>query len=298
MNLHALRIFTKVADLGSITATANELRLSQPAVTIQIRNLEKELGLQLTKSKGRGIQLTEDGQFVYEQGLRLFHLEAQIEDKLTLFVAKEEKIQIATSYIPINYVLPEYIANFKLMYPDVEFVVSLGNVKSVEEKIRNYEADFGFVVQSNIGHEDLSFEKLMEVEFAFVAHPSHPLANQIVSLSELSQEELIYREKGSSTRDLVEAVFYAQNCPLPKIGLQMQGLFESLKAVEAGYGIVLAPFLSVTDSIETNKLARIFIKNVEIKQSLFICTRKSELTNPTFVRYIKEQFESRQLYFN
>ncbi|WP_409368596.1 LysR family transcriptional regulator [Lysinibacillus sp. 38-6] len=88
MNLHALRIFTKVADLGSITAAANDLLLSQPAVTIQIRNLEKELGLKLTESKGRGIQLTEEGRFVYEQGLRLFHLEAQIEDKLKLFVAK------------------------------------------------------------------------------------------------------------------------------------------------------------------------------------------------------------------
>jgi len=293
MNLHALRIFTKVADLGSITAAANELLLSQPAVTIQIRNLEKELGMKLTKSKGRGIQLTEEGRFVYEQGLRLFHLEAQIEDKLKLFVAKEERIHIATSYIPINYVLPEYIANYKLMNPNVEFFVSLGNVKSVEDKVRRYEADFGFVVQSNIGHEELYFEKLMEVEFVFVAHPSHPLANQIVSLSALSQEELIYREKGSSTRDLLEAVFYAQNCPLPKIGLQMQGLFESLKAVEAGYGIVLVPHLSVTNSIETNRLAPIFIKNVEIKQSLFICTRKSELTNPTFVSYLQEYFISK-----
>lgn len=291
MNLHALRIFTKVADLGSITAAANELLLSQPAVTIQIRNLEKELGLKLTKSKGRGIQLTEEGRFVYEQGLRLFHLERQIEDKLKLYIAKEGKIHIATSYIPINYVLPKYIANYKLMYPNKKFFVSLGNVKSVEDKVRNYEADFGFVVQSNIGHEDLYFEKLMTIEFAFIAHPSHPLANQMVSLSELSQEELIYREKGSSTRDLVEAIFYAQNCPLPKIGLQMQGLFESLKAVEAGYGIVLAPLLSVTNSIESKNLARIYIKNVEIQQSLFICTRKSELKEPTFVRYIKEQFE-------
>jgi len=293
MNLHALRIFTKVADLGSITAAANELLLSQPAVTIQIRNLEKELGMKLTKSKGRGIQLTEEGQFVYEQGLRLFHLEAQVEDKLKLFVAKEEKIHIATSYIPINYVLPEYIANYKLMYPNIEFFVSLGNVKSVEEKVRRYEADFGFVVQSNIGHEDLYFDKLMDIEFAFIAHPSHPLANQNVSISALSKEELIYREKGSSTRDLLEAIFYTQNCPLPKIGLQMQGLFESLKAVEAGYGIVLAPLLSVANSIETKKLAPIFIKNVEIKQSLFICTRKSELTNPKFVNHLQEHFISK-----
>lgn len=167
MNLHALRIFTNVAKLGGITAAANKMLLSQPAVTIQIRKLESEIGAKLIEGKGRGIQLTPEGKFLYEQGMRLFYLEAQIDDKLGKFLAKEEKIHIASSYIPINYILPPIIAAYKLANPRVEFIVSLGNVKSVEEQVLSYEVDLGFVVQNKMGHPDLRFEKIVDIPFWF-----------------------------------------------------------------------------------------------------------------------------------
>lgn len=291
MNLHALRIFTKVAQLGSITAAANELLISQPAVTIQIRNLEKEMNVKLVEGKGRGIRLTSEGHFIYEQGLRLFQLEQQIEENIKVFLSKEEKIKLASSYIPVNYILPRYIASYKLTRQCVEFDISLGNVKSVEEKVLNYTADFGLVVQSNVGHHDLNFERLMEIEFLFVVHPTHPLANKQIELRQLSAEEVIYREQGSSTRDLLEAVFYANDCPLPKKGLQMQGLHESIKAVEAGYGLTLAPNFSVEESLKQQKLAVISIQGITMKQSLYICTRKSDTFQNAFIAYVKEQIQ-------
>ncbi|MFJ8518089.1 LysR family transcriptional regulator [Lysinibacillus xylanilyticus] len=292
MNLHALRIFTNVAKLGGITAAANKMLLSQPAVTIQIRKLESEIGAKLIEGKGRGIQLTPEGKFLYEQGMRLFYLEAQIDEKLGKFLAKEEKIHIASSYIPINYILPPIIAAYKLANPHIEFLVSLGNVKSVEEQVMNYEVDLGFVVQNKIGHPDLQFEKILDIPFWFVVHPSHSLANQTVSIYELSKEEFIYRERGSSTLDLLEAVFYKLNSPLPKLGLQMQGLHESIKVVEAGYGMTLAPSYSVTESITNGKLARVYVEQADIQQSLFICTRKSDLEEHPFIQYLKNHLNA------
>lgn len=289
MNLHALKIFTHVASVQSITAAAHDLLLSQPAVTIQIRNLERELGLKLIEGRGRGIQLTEAGRFVYEQGARLFNLEMQIEQKIERYKLKSEQLKIASSYIPINYVLPKHLANYKLVRPNLEVLVALGNVKSVEERLLNYEADVGFVVQSNRGDEDLQFEPLLKVPFWFVVHPSHPLANKRVPLSALSTEEIIFREKGSSTRDLLESVFYMNNCPLPKLGLQLQGLHESIKAVEAGYGMMLAPSFSVVEEIAQQKIARVFIEHIDIEQSLFLCTRKSDQRLEPFITYLKEQ---------
>lgn len=289
MNLHALKIFTHVAKVGSITAAAEVLLLSQPAVTIQIRNLERELGLKLVEGKGRGIKLTEAGQFVYAQGERLFNLEAQIEQKIDRYKENVDQLKIASSYIPINYVLPTFIAKYKLARPNLEVLVALGNVKSVEERLLNYEADVGFVVQSNIGDEKLQFEPLLTVPFWFVVHPSHPLAGKNVPLYVLSTEEIIFREKGSSTRDLLESVFYTNNCPLPKLGLQLQGLHESIKAVEAGYGMMLAPSFSIIDEIAQQKIARVFVENIEIEQSLFLCTRKKDGQLDPFVTYLKEQ---------
>lgn len=288
MNLHTLRIFTNVAKLGSITEAANLLHISQPAVTAQIRKLEREIGVKLITGKGRGIQLTSEGEFLYEQGLRLFHLEEQIDERLKTFLEKKEKVQIASSYISTNFILPPIIAGYKLENPDVDVYVSLGNVQSVEHRVLNYEVDFGFVVQSNIGHEDLHFEKILDVPFWFVVHPTHPLANKEISIFDLSEHDFIYRERGSSTLDLLEAIFYTHNCPLPKFGLQIQGVLESIKIVEAGYGMALAPACSVKETLAQGKLARVFVEQAEINQSMFICTRKVDENEHPFIHYLKK----------
>ncbi|RUL50346.1 LysR family transcriptional regulator [Lysinibacillus antri] len=288
MNLHTLRIFTNVAKLGSITEAANLLHISQPAVTAQIRKLERELGVKLITGKGRGIQLTSEGEFLYEQGLRLFQLEEQIDEKFKIFLEKQEKVQIASSYISTNYILPPIIAGYKLENPGVDVYVSLGNVQSVERRVLNYEVDFGFVVQSNIGHEDLHFEKIMDIPFWFVVHPTHPLADKQISIFELSEHDFIYRERGSSTLDLLEAIFYTHNCPLPKFGIQMQGVLESIKVVEAGYGMALAPACSVDEALAQGRLARVFVEQVEVNQSLYICTRKMDGSDHPFIRYLRK----------
>ncbi|MDN4494439.1 LysR family transcriptional regulator [Ureibacillus aquaedulcis] len=289
MNLHTLRIFTNVAKLGSITEAANLLHISQPAVTAQIRKLEREIGVKLITGKGRGIELTSEGEFLYEQGLRLFQLEEQIDEKFKTFLEKKEKVKIASSYISTNYILPPIIAGYKLEHPDVDVYVSLGNVQSVERRVLNYEVDFGFVVQSKIGHEDLHFEKIADLPFWFVVHPTHPLANKEVSIFELCEHDFIYREKGSSTLDLLEAIFYTHNCPLPKFGLQIEGVLESIKVVEAGYGMALAPACSVKETLAQGRLARVFVKQAEINQSLFICTRKADENEHPFIYYLKSK---------
>jgi len=116
---------------------------------------------------------------------------------------------------------------------------------------------------------------------------TNPLANQTVTMYELSNEDFIYRERGSSTLDLLESIFYTFNAPLPKLGLQMQGLHESIKVVESGYGMTLAPSYSVSESITSGKLAQVYIEQANIQQSLFICSRKSDLIEQPFIQFLK-----------
>ena len=254
--------------------------------------LEREIGVKLIEGKGRGIQLTYEGEFLYEQGLRLFHLEEQIDEKFKNFLEKKENIKIASSYISTNYILPPIIAGYKTENPNIDMYVSLGNVQSVERLVLDYKVDFGFVVQSNIGHEDLNFEKIMDIPFWFVVHPTHPLANKVVSIFELSQHDFIYRERGSSTLDLMEAIFYTHNCPLPRFGLQIEGVLESIKVVEAGYGMAIAPAFSVKEKLSQGSIARVFVDQVEISQSLFCCTRKVDKMAHPFIQYLKENLSN------
>lgn len=292
MNIHAYRIFMKVAKHKSVTLAAQDLTMTQPAVTIQLRNLERELKMKLIQTRGRGIELTLEGEFVYKQGLRLFQLEEEIEHKILRMAHMTETNRIATSYIPMHYMLPEMIAKYKQHKPLAEFTIELSNVKTVVQKVMNYEADYGFVVQSEEEEMDLQYEKLNEIDFGIVVHPTHHLANKTITLQALSDETFIYREKGSSTRDLLEAVFYANDCPLPKKGLQLQGLFESIRVVQSGYGMILAPNLSVEPLIEQQQLASITIKGIQIKQSLYLCIRKNELETYPFVDFVLGKMKS------
>ncbi len=111
MNLHALRLFTKVAELKSVSKAAQALMISQPAVTIQIRNLEKDLELTLLESKGRGITLTQNGEFLFKQAQRLFDLELDIENKLEQL----KKIQGMRNYklllhVPSHFFITEMVS--------------------------------------------------------------------------------------------------------------------------------------------------------------------------------------------
>ena len=108
-------------------------------------------------------------------------------------------------------------------------------------------------------------------------------------MHQLTTEQFIYREKGSSTRDLLEAVFYANNCPLPKRAVEIQGLHESVKLVEAGFGMTLAPALCVTENIENGKLARVYVPQAEIEQTLYICSRKLDQQEHPFIQFMKQQ---------
>ena len=191
MNLHALKIFVTVAKLGGITAAANHLMLSQPAVTIQIRNLESEMGVKLIEGKGRGIQLTNEGVLLYDQGQRLFQLEAQIEQQFYEHIHHKKQIHIAASYISTSYVLPKMMTRYKEQHPEVIFSISLSNVEKVAESVRNFEADFGLVVQSEIEHQDLNFEPYLKVPFWFVVPDTHPLANQTVYMQQLLNSCLV-----------------------------------------------------------------------------------------------------------
>lgn len=289
MNIHALRIFIAVVHHKSVTAAAESLHLSQPAVTIQVRKLEQELQTKLFAQIGRHLQLTKEGTFLYEEARRLFRLEQSIEEKFEEFKAQRHTIRIAAAYISTNYILPKVIAKFKTLY-NSNFSLTLSNVETVQKQVLQYEADFGLVVQNEFKHRELHYEKLFNIPFLFITHNHHPLANKEVALAELQNYEFIYREQGSSTYDLLAATFYSQNVPLPQCGVQLQGVEESIKFVEAGYGITLAPMIAVKDKLHSDQLSQIHVKGVAPQQSLYLIYRKDE-TKHEFLCFLKKFYK-------
>ncbi|MCM0623621.1 LysR family transcriptional regulator [Lysinibacillus sp. OL1_EC] len=282
MNLHALRLFTKVAELNSVSKAAQTLMISQPAVTIQIRNLEKELGLTLLEAKGRGISLTQNGTFLYKQAQRLFDLESDIENKVEqLKNTGNEELQIASTHVPSHFLLPKWLAQFKQVYPATHIHLKTANSQQVIEDLLHYKADLAFIVKEDGHHADINYQFLMNLDYWFIVPYNHHLAGQTVSLAELMQQPFVTREDGSSTKEYLNALCKVHKIPPPKVGLQLDGINESIHAIAAGFGTMLAPSIAASSFILQQQVARVFIKDIDIQRPIYLCTRKNELHHST-----------------
>ncbi|RST76097.1 LysR family transcriptional regulator [Siminovitchia acidinfaciens] len=281
MNIHALRLFTKVAELNSVSKAAELLRISQPAVTMQVRNLEKEVGFTLIESKGRGITLTPNGEFLFKQSQRLFDLESDIERKIEQVKhSGVDELNISTSYLPANFLLPSWLSKYKQTFPSRKVNVKTENTQQVIKQLLHYKADIAFVIEESEHHPDIIYQYLMDLEFCFIVPYTHRLAGKTISLGEMMNEPFILREEGSSTKELLLALCKLHKTPPPKIGMQLYGLTESIRTVASGYGVMLAPTIALDNYLHQKQVARVYVEGIDIKRPVYFCMRKNELEVP------------------
>ncbi|QED48875.1 LysR family transcriptional regulator [Cytobacillus dafuensis] len=289
MNLHALRIFTKVASMKSVTKAAEAISISQPAVTIQIKNLEKEIGLKLMKTEGRGIKLTNEGEYLLGRAEQLFEMEKYIEKKLVhLRNGELAELKISSTNVPANFLLPTWLGRFKKEFPLINVNLFSGNSDSVIEQLLHYRADIAFVVKEEWIEPEVNKFHLLDIDYWFIVPHGHKYDGKEVLLKDLMAEPFIFREEGSSTRELLFSLCRVHRVPVPNIGLQFHGLNESLRSVMAGYGVMIAPSLGVEEYVKRKEVGRVKVKGVEISRPVFLCSRKSDASISNNVKKFTE----------
>ena len=287
MNLHALRVFYTVAEKGGVTRAATELHISQPAVTAQIRNLEKELGFQLLAPKGRGVLLTDSGSMVAGYAKRLFALEREIESGIREYKAGFSGVlRILATYLPANLLLPEWLARYKQEHPQVEVVLTTVNSREAVEQLLHYDAEVAVYGGGWEEQPGIEWEQLLEDELWFIVPNRHPYAGKEISLSEMMKVPFILREEGSSTRERLFSLCRALNVNPPKIGLQFNGVSEAVRAVIAGYGANFISSLAVKDYVERGEVSRVFVSGLTLMNPIAVCTRKQEPLSPVAEAFI------------
>lgn len=275
MNLHALRLFHIVAEKGNVTRAAEELNISQPAVTAQIKKLEAEIGLVLLAPKGRGILLTEAGIQLAKQTRRLFSLEAEIEQYIEQYKKGHiGKLRIVATFLPANFLLPKWLAKYKQRYPDVEIELTTTNSSKAIDQLINYEAEIVFIGGRREFHPFINRMELFEDEMWFVVHKDHKFASKKVSLAETVREPFVFREEGSSAREKLVSLCKINNVHLPTVGLQINGLNETIRAVMEGYGVTFVSSLEVKDYIARGEVAKVHVDEIELRNPISLCTRK------------------------
>ncbi|MDQ3044340.1 MAG: LysR family transcriptional regulator [Chloroflexota bacterium] len=253
--LHALALFLAVSKHGTMTAAAQAEQISQPAITAQIKALERYFGTQLLERGGRGRYLTPSGRLVTDYGQRVLALV----DELSRAVADLEQLTtgqlvIGASSTVGEQLLPAYLGRFHREHPGVALEVKIGNTDEIIKRVLHRELDFAFVGRAPADPALIAEPVFADDIIAFVAPGDPRLAHLPLCPSALAGQQFVMREQGSATRELAERCLRAAGCSPGHI-IEL-GSNEAVKrAVEAGLGVGLLS----THAIEAERLAELLV---------------------------------------
>src|SRR5215469_9709453 len=236
LTLRQLRALGAVHTMGSVTGAARSLNLTQPAVTLQLRNLEALAGLPLIQRTGEGMRLTDAGREVMALTERIEAALVDCEQALDMIAGRAGGRVSIAAVSTAKYFVPFAIAAFSRRFPKVDVTLSIGNREDVRAALRGYELDIAVM-----GHPPADIEVEMRPlgkhPHIVIAAADHPLAKRKrVTAAELANETFITREQGSGTRMLMEEFFLRNQLTL-KIGMEMDSNETIKQAVIAGLGI-------------------------------------------------------------
>jgi DNA-binding transcriptional LysR family regulator len=272
-----LRAFAAFARRRSFSAAAAELRISQPAVSKHIADLERLLGLGLVERARRDGTLTNAGDFVANHLLRAEALLAQA----NLGVAEFRQsglgsLAIVASWVTGTYLLPEIIAEFKHTHPGARISLELGTSRQAVEWLRSHHAELGFIANASGGPE-IDVEPLLENEVAIVGHPSVvPKQRSRESLEALTW---ISREEGSATHGAAEQAM-ARLGIMPQRRLELPSYEAVLSALKRGYGVAAISRFIVADELRAGTLAVVPVRNWNVRTVVSVIRVRDAILTP------------------
>jgi len=275
LTLRQLQCFSSVARNLSYTRAAEELHLTQPAVSMQIRQLEQQAGLALTEQFGKQIHLTEAGTEVYRYARSILQQVEEMDDvldKLKGVAGGRLKIAAISS---ANYFAPRLLGTFHQRFPDVSVSMDVTNQKAVLKQIVENEVDMAIMGQPP---KDSQVEAIpfMANPLIIVAPPEHRLAKRKrIAQKELEKEVFLVREPGSGTRGAMERFFREQKLRLTT-GMGMGSLSSIKQGVRAGLGLGLLPRDAVQVELQIGHLVELKVKGLPIERQWYVVLHKGK----------------------
>lgn len=248
--LHQLRIFLKVAELQSITKASEELHLTQPAVSIQLKKLQDQFELPLTEVVGRQLYITDFGKHMVDVSKRIISEADNIQftiDQFKGLLSGEINISVVSTG---KYVIPYFLKSFMETYPGVTINIDVSNKNTVVKKLIKNESDFSLVSVLPEGMDIQSVE-LMENRLYFVG--SGEIQKPPTRIKDLKNLRLIIREKGSATRLAMEGYLNSHQI-VPKQKMTLVSNEAVKQAVNAGIGYSIMPLIGLKNELANNSI--------------------------------------------
>jgi DNA-binding transcriptional LysR family regulator len=302
MNLRQLHTFVRVVELKSFTLAAEESRLTQPAVSFQIRSLEEEYGVELLDRSGREIIPTASGRMLLDHARRILDLYEQSKleiDRLNNLV--RGTLTIGASTGPGEHILPQLLGHFKIRYPDIKVVLQISRTEEIIHQVLERVLEIGIV--GAVEKDDaLLFEPFIKDELIVISAPEHRWsAGEPVTLADLLQEPFILQQQGAGIRTMLAAGLAKRSLSLEDLNVHMElGLQESVKtAVGENFGVGIISRFAVRQELALGALIEITVQDLPIFREEFylVRNRKRKLSRLTeaflsFAQGASEQFDS------
>ena len=253
MTIRHLKIFIKTYQLQSITRAAEELHLTQPAVTRAVKELEQYYGVLLFDRVGRGLAITESGRELYAYALHVVELFDTMEKSMRNWDSFGV-LRIGSSVTIGTFLLPGLVEQFTAQCPGIRAQVLVSNGRNLQKALLDNELDFALIEEA-IGASEFHTEPFAQDHLTLITPPGHPLLlRERVLLQDLDGYDLLLREQGSASRSFVDSVFAVHE-------LTPRPLWESIstqalvRAVHAGIGLSLLPERMVREDVRTGFVA-------------------------------------------
>jgi DNA-binding transcriptional LysR family regulator len=275
ITLRQLQVFEKVAHHLNHSRAAKELYLSQPAVSMQIKQLEGHIGLPLFEQMSKKIFLTEAGRelFHYARSIaqQLAEMEAVFDEMKGLEHGKLTLSVVNTA----NYFTPQLLARFCQRHPNINVILQVANRDAVLKQLTDNSTDLAIMGQPPDGY-DISAKSFLDNPLVVIAAPNHPLAKlKHVKFARLATETFLSREQGSGTRSAMERVF-AQHKIQPHISMEMETNEAIKQAVQAGMGLGILSLHSIELELETKRLAMLNVEHFPLLRHWFVAHRSNK----------------------
>ena len=288
MEIRQLRAFAAIAETRTFTAAAQRVHVTQAAISMQIRQLEHEVGIPLFIRTPRRVVLTEAGEHLLERAqLILREHDAALAELAELAGAEHGRIRLGSASGNVSAdALPVILRRMRKRYPQAEVTVTSGTSEELVRKILAGEVDMAFV-SLPVEARNVETELLSRDQLVAIASPRHPLAGQrVISGFALAQEKLILGERGGNTRRLIDE-FFAEAGLKPTVAMELSRQAAIMNMVAADMGVGIVPLSTAREDVERGRLVRWWIEGAHINWELGVARLSGGYLSPVCQAFIE-----------
>lgn len=298
MEIRQLKAFLAIAEAKTFTAGARRVNVTQAAISMQIRQLEDEVGLPLFTRTPRRVIMTEAGEHLLERARKILREhDSALAEIAELGGAEHGRLRIGSaSAMFTTQQLPAILHGLRKSFANSALSVSSGTSQTLVDKIMHGEVDIAFVSMP-VENSSITTDLLFSDEIVAIAHPDHPMANErFISAAALAGEDLILGERGGNTRRMIDDFFNAANVR-PNVVMELSRQEAINQMVENRLGVGIAGAKTVAREIREGRLVSWLIEGAEIQWELGLARLRGGYFSPIakeFVRLCRESFVVRE----